>query len=129
MADAEAARSRLVEIVKRRSFSTGSETRLVSGRSTSFYFNMKPTMLDPEGAQLIAVVLDCDQDENVRRLTSPGRSELHKLTRPDFLKHLRASYRLLRPQGVDLIDIDVSTLSAGEAASRIEKALPASPRP
>jgi orotate phosphoribosyltransferase len=59
MADAEALRSRLVEIVKRRSFSTGSETRLVSGRSTSFYFNMKPTMLDPEGAQLIAdLILD-----------------------------------------------------------------------
>jgi orotate phosphoribosyltransferase len=59
MASTEAARARLVEIVKQRSFSTGAETRLVSGRSSSFYFDMKPTMLDPEGAYLIGeLVLD-----------------------------------------------------------------------
>jgi len=57
MADAKAARSRLIEIVKLRSFSMGTETRLVSGRSTNFYFNMKPTMLDPEGAHLIAALI------------------------------------------------------------------------
>jgi orotate phosphoribosyltransferase len=59
MASTEAARARLVEIVRRRSFSTGAETRLVSGRSSSFYFDMKPTMLHPEGAHLIGeLVLD-----------------------------------------------------------------------
>jgi orotate phosphoribosyltransferase len=59
MADTETARRRLVEIVKRRSFSTGSGITLVSGRSSSFYFDMKPTMLDPEGSHLIAtLVLD-----------------------------------------------------------------------
>ncbi|MFZ1103386.1 MAG: orotate phosphoribosyltransferase [Hyphomicrobiaceae bacterium] len=59
MASTEAARARLVEIVKQRSFSAGAETRLVSGRSSSFYFDMKPTMLHPEGAHLIGeLVLD-----------------------------------------------------------------------
>jgi orotate phosphoribosyltransferase len=59
MANADTARSRLVAIVKRRSFSTGAETKLASGRSSSFYFDMKPTMLDPEGAHLIGeLVLD-----------------------------------------------------------------------
>jgi orotate phosphoribosyltransferase len=59
MANADTARARLVEIVKRRSFSSGAETRLVSGRASSFYFDMKPTMLDPEGAHLVAeLVLD-----------------------------------------------------------------------
>jgi orotate phosphoribosyltransferase len=59
MANTEAARARLVEIVKQRSFSTGAETKLVSGRSSSFYFDMKPTMLHPEGAHLIGeLVLD-----------------------------------------------------------------------
>jgi orotate phosphoribosyltransferase len=53
MADTDTARSRLIELVKRRSFSTGAEMKLVSGRSSSFYFDMKPTMLDPEGAHLI----------------------------------------------------------------------------
>jgi orotate phosphoribosyltransferase len=56
---ANAARNRLIEIVKSRSFSIGTETKLVSGRSSSFYFNMKPTMLHPEGAHLIAsLILD-----------------------------------------------------------------------
>ncbi len=53
------ARQRLVEIVKERSFQTGGETKLTSGGTSSFYFNMKPTMLDPEGGYLIGrLVLD-----------------------------------------------------------------------
>ena len=66
MADTETARHRLIEIVKRRSFSTGSGVTLVSGRSSSFYFDMKPTMLDPEGAHLIAtLILDALADAQV----------------------------------------------------------------
>jgi orotate phosphoribosyltransferase len=57
MADTSRARRRLIEIVRVRSFSAGGETKLVSGRSTNYYFNMKPTMLDPEGAHLIATLL------------------------------------------------------------------------
>jgi orotate phosphoribosyltransferase len=57
MADTDTARSRLVEIVKRRSFSTGPDVKLVSGRSSTFYFDMKPTMLHPEGAHLIATLI------------------------------------------------------------------------
>ena len=57
MADTSAAKRRLIEIVKVRSFSTGGETKLVSGRSTSFYFDMKPSMLHPEGAQLMATLI------------------------------------------------------------------------
>jgi orotate phosphoribosyltransferase len=53
----DADRARLVEIIKARSFTTGGEIKLVSGRSSSFYFNMKPTMLDPEGAQLIGSLI------------------------------------------------------------------------
>jgi orotate phosphoribosyltransferase len=57
MADTSAAKRRLIEIVKARSFSTGGETKLVSGRSTSYYFNMKPSMLHPEGGHLIATLI------------------------------------------------------------------------
>lgn len=52
-----AKRSRLVEIIKARSFKVGGEMKLVSGRTSSFYFNMKPTMLDPEGASLIGELI------------------------------------------------------------------------
>lgn len=47
------ARSRLFELIRSKSFSTGSKT-LASGRKSSFYFDMKPTMLHPDGISLIA---------------------------------------------------------------------------
>jgi orotate phosphoribosyltransferase len=59
MADADTARSRLIEIVKARSLRTGAAIRLASGKTSTFYVNLKPTMLDPEGAYLIAgLILD-----------------------------------------------------------------------
>jgi orotate phosphoribosyltransferase len=66
MATFDANRKRLIEIVRARSFSTGAEMKLVSGRSSNFYFNMKPTMLDAEGAYLIAtLILDSIKGEDV----------------------------------------------------------------
>jgi orotate phosphoribosyltransferase len=50
-------RARLIAIVREKSFSTGSAVTLASGRSSTFYFNMKPTMLDPEGSALIASLM------------------------------------------------------------------------
>ena len=46
--------ARLAEIIRARSFGMGKTIRLASGRESNFYFNMKPTMLDPEGSALIA---------------------------------------------------------------------------
>ncbi|TMJ13036.1 MAG: orotate phosphoribosyltransferase [Alphaproteobacteria bacterium] len=51
-----AERAELVEIVRSRSFKTGSFT-LSSGKTSSLYFNLKPTMLDPRGAELSARAL------------------------------------------------------------------------
>src|ERR1700738_4022953 len=48
-----ASRARLAEIIRKRSFGRG-EITLASGRQSDFYFNLKPTMLDPEGAALLA---------------------------------------------------------------------------
>lgn len=59
-----ARRARLIEIVKARSFQVGPEMTLASGRTSTFYFNMKPTMLDAEGANLIAHLI-LDQLEDV----------------------------------------------------------------
>src|SRR5438132_8135220 len=47
------ARARLADIIRTRSFGRG-EITLASGRKSDFYFNLKPTMLDPEGAALLA---------------------------------------------------------------------------
>src|SRR5215475_2050772 len=48
-----AARARLRDIIQQRSFGYG-EVKLASGRMSNFYFNLKPSMLDAEGAALLA---------------------------------------------------------------------------
>jgi orotate phosphoribosyltransferase len=57
MADGAKARARLIEIIKTRSFQSGREVKLASGRTSTYYFNMKPTMLDAEGSHLIATLI------------------------------------------------------------------------
>ena len=47
-------RQRLIEIVRARSLLRGTQVKLASGATSTFYFNMKPTVFDPEGAALIA---------------------------------------------------------------------------
>ena len=46
-------RARLHQLIASKSFGQGVEITLTSGKKSNFYFNMKPTMLDPEGAALI----------------------------------------------------------------------------
>jgi orotate phosphoribosyltransferase len=53
----EARRQRLIEVVRARSLLRGTRIKLVSGADSSFYFNMKPTVFDPEGASLVASLM------------------------------------------------------------------------
>ena len=63
------ARQRLRDIIRARSLLTGGTFTLASGRSSSMFFDMKPTMLDPEGANLIAdAVLDRLQEPELRAI-------------------------------------------------------------
>jgi orotate phosphoribosyltransferase len=50
----EARRQRLIGIIRARSLARGARIKLTSGAESSFYFDMKPTMFDPEGAALVA---------------------------------------------------------------------------
>ncbi|MBI5131641.1 MAG: orotate phosphoribosyltransferase [Rhodopseudomonas palustris] len=60
-----ASRARLADIIRARSFGRG-EITLASGRKSDFYFNLKPTMLDPEGAALLAeLTYEALRDEKV----------------------------------------------------------------
>jgi orotate phosphoribosyltransferase len=62
----KAHRDRLIAIIRERSFQKGGEVKLASGRSSTFYFNMKPTMLHPEGAYLIGrLIVQALEDERV----------------------------------------------------------------
>lgn len=61
-------RNRLYEIIKEKSFSRGTVT-LSSGQQSGFYFDMKPTMLDPEGAKKLAqLILHRLKDTAVERI-------------------------------------------------------------
>jgi orotate phosphoribosyltransferase len=60
-----AMRARLRDIIHKRSFGRG-EITLASGRKSDFYFNLKPTMLDAEGAALLAeMTLDALAGETI----------------------------------------------------------------
>ncbi|PLX38048.1 MAG: orotate phosphoribosyltransferase [Hyphomicrobiales bacterium] len=50
-------RAALKAIIKARSFSQGTNVTLASGRASTFYFDMKPTMLDPNGAVQVALAM------------------------------------------------------------------------
>ena len=60
-----ASRARLADIIRKRSFGRG-EITLASGRKSDFYFNLKPTMMHPEGASLLAeLTIDALKDDQV----------------------------------------------------------------
>jgi len=50
-------RERLLAIIRSQSLLQDREFRLTSGRSSSFFIDLKKTMLDPEGASLLADLL------------------------------------------------------------------------
>ena len=59
-------RQKLLDIIRRRSFREKGAFKLASGRMSTIYFNLKPTMLDPEGARLIGAAL-ADEGGGARR--------------------------------------------------------------
>jgi orotate phosphoribosyltransferase len=56
-ADLPAKRQKLLGIIRRRSLLQDRDFVLASGRSSNFFFDMKRTVLDPEGAVLVADLL------------------------------------------------------------------------
>src|SRR5580693_8552009 len=50
-------RERLIAIIRRQSLLRNRDFILTSGRSSNFFFDMKRTMFDPEGAALLADLL------------------------------------------------------------------------
>ncbi len=69
--------------------------------------------------RFIPVPLDIDETENLRRATTPDRMIKQKLRDDDTLRTLRAKHRLYAPDGCPLIRLDVTNLSAEEAAAHI----------
>lgn len=85
----------------------------------SALFDEYRALATARSARLVSVILDCSVEENLRRLQSGDRAAHRKLTRPDILINLRARYRLLRPLGAEVIEVDVSELEPQQAADLI----------
>ncbi|OOG66490.1 AAA family ATPase [Sinorhizobium sp. A49] len=82
-------------------------------------FDDYATLAADRSARFVAVVLDCSMEENLKRLTRAGRSKAHKLTDPQVLMDLRSRHVLLKGKCDQLIELDVTSLGADEAASEI----------
>ena len=62
-------RNRLREIIEEKSLITGRTFTLASGRTSSFFVNLKQTMLDPEGANLLAdLTLDVMEAQGIHNI-------------------------------------------------------------
>ena len=62
-------RDRLREIIEEKSLITGRTFTLASGRTSSFFVNLKQTMLDPEGANLLAdLILDVLEAQGIHNI-------------------------------------------------------------
>jgi orotate phosphoribosyltransferase len=68
------ARARLLEIIRQRSLLRGT-FKLVSGATSNYYLDMKPTTFHPEGAMLIAEII-CDMLQGDSDVDSIGGLEL-----------------------------------------------------
>lgn len=69
-------RARLKEIIIEKSYRFGKEMTLASGKKSHHYFNMKPTMLDPNGALLIANLMLDEVDKLGGKFDAIGGLEL-----------------------------------------------------
>jgi orotate phosphoribosyltransferase len=64
-------RSKLFALLKERAFRRG-RVVLASGRESDFYFDMKPAMLDPDGAKLMAELVLQQLQELRQTASGPG---------------------------------------------------------
>ena len=71
------------------------------------------------GCALNIVTLHCQPEENARRIQSPGRGARRKPQDVSFVKDNREGRPLLDRDGDRLLELDVTELSASEAAQKI----------
>jgi hypothetical protein len=73
------------------------------------------------GCPFISIILTCDLDENIRRLTNPSRSgPKTKLTDVDILREIRETEDIMRFGGELELEIDVTTKTPNTVAEEIK---------
>ena len=103
-------KDRLSKIILERSFKYSDDPpfTLASGKQSNYYFNCKPTTLDPEGMNLIgAIIFDMLKDTDITaaggltlgavRRTRTSVTSTSTTERPTFTSSPTVSRRALRP--------------------------------
>ncbi len=76
------------------------------------------------GVPLLSVSLDCDPEENTRRLVSPDRAHKGKLRDVEILLDIRRAHTLMRPAFEHRLDLDTTGRSPDSVAEEIIAAAP-----
>ncbi len=75
-------------------------------------------LAERRGSPFMVVSMDCEPQENARRLSSEGRGG-GKMTDPAALEAYRRNWRLLEHGGDGLLRLDCTSLSAEQSATAI----------
>jgi len=75
------------------------------------------------GSLFLSVMLDCEVDEQVRRIDTPDRVARLKGSDPEGYRRHRYNTKLFQPPPEEVAHIDTTTIGAGENAERIYELL------
>jgi shikimate kinase len=73
------------------------------------------------GSVFLPVLLNCERDEQLRRVQSEERAALLKVADPQAVERLMESTQLLVPDDANLLRLDTTVLDPAEAAARIAR--------
>lgn len=82
-------------------------------------FEQVRSLAGQRASLFVPVVLRCEKREHLKRVAAPGRAEHHKDARPASVEKLMAEHPLLPIVHPHLLDLDTTSLSPQDAASRI----------
>jgi hypothetical protein len=75
------------------------------------------------GSLFLSVILNCDVDEQVRRIDSPDRIARMKGSDPEGYRSYRRQIKLFQPPPAEVIHIDTTKINPGQNASAIYEEL------
>jgi predicted kinase len=71
------------------------------------------------GSTFLPVLLRCERDEQLRRVTSPERIARFKIADPEKVEGLMRSARLFVPDDPELLEVDMTHLAPEDAAAEV----------
>ena len=94
-------------------------TNVLVADSDESYVNRLAELADRRGSLFVPVRLHCAVDELARRIVAPERAQRLKWIDPDGLRDYVGRYRLVDVEHPHALDLDVTELSAADAADAI----------